>query len=193
MSSLKFLNLNFGIAETTHPVWYSVGQTLIEIRKSTTKVRMLTGTYMVQADKHKFSKYTIDPICLLCHREIEDILHVLTTCPVLSNEIKEYFTPIKQFVTENSPPGTWKLLFNNKLTVTQLILDCTTYTEQLGFKEESTLQLETLTRHFCFKLHFHKLSLLKKLDVLTSVTKNLMVKQYRHWKSEISDNFATVL
>ncbi|CAC5410587.1 unnamed protein product [Mytilus coruscus] len=164
MSSLKFRNLNFGIAETAHPVLHSVGQNLIEIRKATTKVRMLTGTYMLQADKHKFSQYTIDPICLLCHSEIEDILHVLTRCPVLGNERKEYFTPIKQFVTENSPSGTWKLLFNNKLAVTQLILDCTTYTEQLGFKEDSSLQLETLTRHFCFKLHYHRLSLLKKLD-----------------------------
>ncbi|CAC5359841.1 unnamed protein product [Mytilus coruscus] len=65
MSSLKFLNLNFGIAESTHPVWDSVGQNMIEIRKATTKVRMLTGTYMVQADKHKFSQYTIDPTCML--------------------------------------------------------------------------------------------------------------------------------
>ncbi|CAG2245708.1 unnamed protein product [Mytilus edulis] len=123
MSSLKFLNLNFGIAESTHPVWDSVGQNMIEIRKATTKVRMLTGTYMVQADKHKFSQYKIDPTCLLCHREIEDILHVLTQCPVLGSERKEYFTPIKQLVTENSPPGTWELLFNNKLAVTQLVLD----------------------------------------------------------------------
>ncbi|CAC5400745.1 unnamed protein product [Mytilus coruscus] len=44
ISSLKFLNLNFGIAETTHPVLDSVGQNLIEIRKATTKVRMLNGT-----------------------------------------------------------------------------------------------------------------------------------------------------
>ncbi|CAG2193840.1 unnamed protein product [Mytilus edulis] len=124
ISSLKFLNLNFGNANSTHPVWDSVEQNLIEIRKASTKVRMLTGTYMVQADKHKFSQYTIDPTCLLCHREIEDILHVLTQCPVLCNERKEYFTPIKQLVTENSPPGTWELLFNNKLAVTQLVLDC---------------------------------------------------------------------
>ncbi|CAC5397678.1 unnamed protein product [Mytilus coruscus] len=164
MSSLKFLNLNFGIAESTRPVWDSVGQNMIEIRKATTKVRMLTGTYMVQTDKHKFSQYTIDPTCLLCHREIEDILHVLTTCPVLGSERKEYFTPIKQLVTENSPPGTWKLLFNNKLAVTQLVLDCTKYFKQLGFKEELILKLETRTRHFCFKLHYQRLSLLKKLD-----------------------------
>ncbi|CAG2227484.1 unnamed protein product [Mytilus edulis] len=164
MSSLKFLNLNFGNADSTHPVWDSVEQNLIEIRKASTKVRMLTGTYMVQADKHKFSQYTIDPTCLLCHREIEDILHVLTQCPVLCNERKEYFTPIKQLVTENSPPGTWELLFNNKLAVTQLVLDCTKYMKQLGFKEELILKLETLTRHFCFKLHYKRISLLKKLD-----------------------------
>ena len=119
---------------------------------------------MVQADKHKFSQYTIDPTCLLCHREIEDILHVLTQCPVLCNERKEYFTPIKQLVTENSPPGTWELLFNNKLAVTQLVLDCTKYMKQLGFKEELILKLETFTRHFCFKLHYRRISLLKKLD-----------------------------
>ena len=164
MSSLKFLNLNVGNANSTHPVWDSVEQNLIEIRKASTKVRMLTGTYMVQADKHKFSQYTIDPTCLLCHREIEDILHVLTQCPVLCNERKEYFTPIKQLVTENSPPGTWELLFNNKLAVTQLVLDCTKYMKQLGFKEELILKLETFTRHFCFKLHYKRISLLKKLD-----------------------------
>ncbi|CAG2203358.1 TBCD [Mytilus edulis] len=91
-------------------------------------------------------------------------VHVLTQCPVLCNERKEYFTPIKQLVTENSPPGTWELLFNNKLAVTQLVLDCTKYMKQLGFKEELILKLETFTRHFCFKLHYRRISLLKKLD-----------------------------
>ncbi|CAG2185096.1 unnamed protein product [Mytilus edulis] len=149
---------------------------MIEIRKATTKVRMLTGTYMVQADKHKFSQYKIDPTCLLCHREIEDILHVLTQCPVLGSERKEYFTPIKQLVTENSPPGTWELLFNNTLAVTQLVLDCTKYIKNLGFKKELINKLETLTRHFCYKTTLQKIISSEKARRLTIIIKNWMVK-----------------
>ncbi|CAG2235287.1 unnamed protein product [Mytilus edulis] len=68
---------------TVHPVWESASQSLLDVRKSMIKARMLTGTYLVQADKYKFSQYKINATCLLCQREDEDLTHVLTFCPAL--------------------------------------------------------------------------------------------------------------
>jgi hypothetical protein len=44
---------------------------------------MLTGTYLVQKDKHRFSNGRVDPICPLCGVGDEDIEHskeVQTRC-----------------------------------------------------------------------------------------------------------------
>jgi hypothetical protein len=41
---------------------------------------MLTGTYLVKKDKHRFSNGRVDPICSLCGVGDEDIEHMLTRC-----------------------------------------------------------------------------------------------------------------
>ncbi|CAC5399399.1 unnamed protein product [Mytilus coruscus] len=97
--SLRFLNTTILEIGIVHPVWEYASQNLLDVRKSMIKARMLAGTYLVQADKYKFSQYKINAICPLCHREDEDLTHVLTFCPTLRETRMKYFLPLKGLVT----------------------------------------------------------------------------------------------
>jgi hypothetical protein len=49
-------------------------------RKAIVKARMMTGSYILQIDKH--NNNSIDPTCPLCKADDETIIHLITTCPL---------------------------------------------------------------------------------------------------------------
>ena len=52
------------------------------------KVRVLTGTYLLQVHRKKFRMDVVtDACCSLCYLEDEDIVHKLIRCPAL-NEVR---------------------------------------------------------------------------------------------------------
>lgn len=65
-TSLKHLDLGLCNRGIPHPIWktsiYSIGET----RKASIRAKLLTGTYLLQADIYKFKKL-LSPLCQLCH------------------------------------------------------------------------------------------------------------------------------
>ena len=57
----------------SHPVWTLPLRSRPEVRKGIVKSRIITGTYILQIDRHKFSQYNIDPNCPLCKTEEENL------------------------------------------------------------------------------------------------------------------------
>ena len=87
--SLKYLpvdNLRIG---STHLMWLSLDSTVSDVRKGITKVRILTGTYLLQKTRNSFSCGTVDPVCRHCRLDDEDLLHALARCPAFF-EIRKY-------------------------------------------------------------------------------------------------------
>lgn len=80
--SLKYLCKEKLAIGRTHNVWDTVKNSVSDVRSAATKVRILTGTYMVQILKSKFNAADIDPRCPLCLIEDETIEHMLTTCDI---------------------------------------------------------------------------------------------------------------
>ena len=79
-SSLKFLNTqNYKIGEV-HYLWKNAGFNLMAIKKAGFKAKLMTGTYVLQSDCAKFNQYTVDPTCLLCGGDAEDMIHFLLKC-----------------------------------------------------------------------------------------------------------------
>ncbi len=110
---------------TPHPIWKTLKCTVSDVKKGITKCRMLTGTYLLQVNKHKF-KQSNSPICRCCGSEPEDIVHMMTTCSSLFYERKESYDKIKQCVVTSIGLNQWNNIFNDKTTITKLILDCYT-------------------------------------------------------------------
>jgi hypothetical protein len=54
---------------STHPIWTSLSSTVSSVKKGTIKARLLTGTYLLETNKHKFSSEKESPLCKYCGTE----------------------------------------------------------------------------------------------------------------------------
>ena len=48
------------------------------------KQRLMTGTYILQSNRAKFNQYSVNPTCLLCGEDPEDLEHFLLKCRALT-------------------------------------------------------------------------------------------------------------
>ena len=79
-SSLKFLNTqNYKIGEV-HYFWKNAGFNLMAIKKAGFKAKLMTDTYVLQSNRAKLNQYSVDPTCLLCGDDAEDMIHFLFKC-----------------------------------------------------------------------------------------------------------------
>jgi hypothetical protein len=75
-------------------------KTGIGVKKSIIKARIITGTLVLQKDRHRFNKFDISSICPMCRLEDEDIIHFR------AGSRQESFRLLKNEVINNSEDGT---------------------------------------------------------------------------------------
>ena len=84
MPSLKWLDLQMCQPRKPHIIWDSCKYNLAETHKAIIRAKLLTGTYMLQANAAKFKEH-LTPICPLCKSEEEDVIHFTLQCQVLED------------------------------------------------------------------------------------------------------------
>lgn len=145
----------------THPIWDSVQSNRMDVMRAIIKVRMVTGTYLLQTHRCKFKMDGItDATCPLCRLEEEDIVHMLTRCPALAQVRCQYITGLKQCFQDALGPRSWSDNIRDDITLVQLILDCQKLIPTI-IPDDSRLVdiIETQTRLLCYKLHMKRLFL----------------------------------
>lgn len=66
---------------------------------------MITESYILQSDKHiKFTHLKAESLCQLCCTENEDIVHMVTSHPVVSTIREKYYVGMKKEILENIDP-----------------------------------------------------------------------------------------
>ena len=72
--SLKYLNIIINALEigTVHPVWRTLSANTRKVEMAAVKARLLTGTYLLQANRARFNQFQVDPTCTICGEEPED-------------------------------------------------------------------------------------------------------------------------
>ena len=65
-STLVNCDLSSMAMDATHTVWECTANNLHDVRRSITKVRMMTGVYMLQSTRAKFSQYCVEKTWPLC-------------------------------------------------------------------------------------------------------------------------------
>ena len=69
----------------THPVWDTVKSNRVDLMRAVFKVRILTGSCLLQLHRKKFRMDgVIDACCSLCCLEDEDTVRMLIRYPALS-------------------------------------------------------------------------------------------------------------
>ena len=90
------------------------------IKKAGFKAKLMTGTYVLQSNRAKFNQYSVDPTCLLCGDDAEDMIHFLLKCRCLSEPRDQFMEKINSILIEYQ----YKF-FKDFDLLAALILDCT--------------------------------------------------------------------
>ena len=152
--------LKFG---STHQVWDSLQSTVSDVKKRIIKTHLLTGTYMLQAMKSKYSTGKESAICKCCGIENEDITHFLLSCPALFQKRKLYYSQLKESVINMIGIDKWNIQFSSKLDIVKLIIDCTFLAPLL--KNDGDLEhLHKLSSELCYCLHEQRIWMLSKQE-----------------------------
>ena len=162
VSRCGFASLGIG---KQHIVWKTLDRNTHDVRRGAVKVRLLTGTYLVQSAVSKFNQYQVDPTCLLCRCSTEDYQHMILECSALLKYRKNYLCEIKSIIDSECGPDTW-----NKLTkeeILQLCVDCTVLVNSrvVDLKISAVNNIERTARLLCYSIHCGRAFLLNGLSI----------------------------
>ena len=73
-----------------HHVWSRVRDNVHDTRRAHVKCRLLTGTYILQANRAAFNQHEVNPICQLCLLAPETRQHFISECELFTAEKKAY-------------------------------------------------------------------------------------------------------
>ena len=146
---------------STHPIWTSLSSTVSSVKKGTIQARLLTGTYLLETNKHTFSSGKESPLRKCCGTKNENVTHFLLLCPAFCKQRKESFPKIKTFMISLIGMTKWTSNFNEKSFIVRLIIDSTFALPMI--KSRSDLEsLHRLSADMCYKLHAQRTWLLQK-------------------------------
>ncbi|KAH3723803.1 hypothetical protein DPMN_049597, partial [Dreissena polymorpha] len=103
-STLFFLRQDKYVPGKIHPL-LSLEYTARESERLKTKVRLLTGTYMLQTKRKNFNQYDINPTCQMCGEENETAEHFVLKCSALHSVRQSIMVDIERqwgAITETS-------------------------------------------------------------------------------------------
>ena len=160
-SSLRFLVIQENPLDEPHLIYKYVGSNPHEVEKAAIKARLLTGTYTLQANRHRFNQYEVEKTCELCSKETEDRQHFILHCSALEHARNRHMSKL----LEIAPALTGK--YEQLL---QCILDCSHEDlEQYIPRTEPTEQkLEEISRSLLYDLHTCRTRTLAQMKARTS-------------------------
>ena len=149
-SMVKYVNLEVCSLTQPHPAWSSAGASVRELNKANVKVKLLTGTYLLEGRKSRMNKSEKIGRCPLCNMGTETREHFLTVCEKLQDTRERY---LKELISAIDIP------INTSHILIKAILDPSHF-----IKNSKTLyKVERSTRRMCFALHIKRLQLLESL------------------------------
>ena len=148
-SSLSFLNCKNFKCGKRHPIITTLGN-IREVPRVSTKLKLVTGTYILQTNRATFNQNKVNPTCLLCGLEDETVSHFLLRCSVLDNVrnpiMDNILSTCKQVYSPTNTPESFL----------QLILDCSDLTCFMNTPNSEQLRsIEFHCRRLCHSLYIY--------------------------------------
>ena len=163
-TSMRFMNVQNYPIGLAHLVWRDAGYDIMSVQRAGWKARLMSGTYMLQATRARFNQFEVDPTCLICCKEPENIEHFLLRCESL-NKIRQPFLDKIYKLIQNSL-GVAKLndFKINDTEFTAILLDCTVLIDpnSVLLLEAFLHEMEPFSRGLCYALHMKRTSLLSQ-------------------------------
>ena len=157
-SSLKYLNPQSVSVGSSHSCWSSVRDNVHDSKRAELKVKILTGSYILQANRSCFNQYAIDPTCKLCKKEPEDREHFIARCWSLEHIRCSYRQKLVHILNDSSLS-----VMSDSALFTQITLDWSVVVQEYCVKDVDSDKIELWSREMISKLHYARLRLLNKL------------------------------
>ena len=125
----------------------------------------MTGVYMLQSSKAKFNQYSVEKTCPLCRLESEDLTHMLLRCPALAVIRKSSLAPIRDLVEQKFGLTKWKSMSKSELAAILVDSHQLVHVMSTQIDKAILLQLEALSRRYCYRLHSKRLQLYRNLSI----------------------------
>ena len=127
-------------------------------KRADLKMKLLTGIYILQANRTNFIPYAVDPMCKMCNSESEDREHFLARCTSLESVRRHYREKLHNLVITTQI----NQLDDTKL-FTQLVLHRILHRVQC-ISEHRQSQIELWSRKYIHRLHYSRLKLLNNIE-----------------------------
>jgi len=158
-SSLQFLSSKNTYKGNVHPILKHKYYSALHIDRIPIKLRIVTGTYVLQTKRIKFYRDESDPTCLLCGNAEETIQHFILECQKLESERAKILMEISV---------TWKNIQNCEMSFTdldsisqlQILLDSSNY-NKVKIDPANATRIELLAIRLLFRLHIRRTKLLE--------------------------------
>ena len=161
-SSLKYLNQDILSVGKPHPIWASVRYNIQDRKRAELKVKLLAGSYALQANRANFNQFTVNSTCKLSNAGPEDREHFLARCTFLESIRYHYRQKLSDFI---STCTTEKTKLNDSKFFTQFVLDYTASSVQSLYKD-GLHNTELWSREYIHKLHYYNTrNLERKLEI----------------------------
>ena len=93
---LRYVNPDVLRVGKCHTIWSTVRNNVTERRRAQLKCKLLTGSYILQANRAVFNQFQVDPTCKLCCAAPETPQHYIAECFAFEMERDSF----KQKVTQ---------------------------------------------------------------------------------------------
>lgn len=153
-SGLKYLYYeNFGPGKI-HQLLKMTVRSYRDVTRFPVKLRMLTGTYILQSIRIKFDHALKSDQCPACTITNESLEHVLLHCPSWESTRQLVIILISKLLAEKYIVKWHELQTNMQM---QIVLDITNVSKQLKIKLEDASEIEFQTRYL---LHVERCKLM---------------------------------
>ncbi|MCG7892397.1 MAG: reverse transcriptase family protein, partial [Candidatus Thiodiazotropha endolucinida] len=158
-TSTKYLNPNVLKIGKCHHIWSTVRDNVHDNRRAQIKCKLLTGTYILQANRAAFNQHAVNPTCKLCSAAPETRQHFISECEFLSAERKAYRDRLSasHVITDYQT-----LQLSDPEFLTQITLDASVLLNTNDLGDERLGLLELYTREYLFKIHRRRIVALKR-------------------------------
>lgn len=158
--SLIYMNSDFVRLGKLHPVLQNSSGSARENTRFPVKLKIITGSYILQTNRAKFNGNEISSTCLLCGTDAETVEHFILICPVLDDVRNPVLNQLIKELSEIVHTE-WSNL--TAVQRVQIIIDSSVLLGAGRIRLKDLAGIEYQSRRLLYVLHTHRFRLLKSV------------------------------
>ena len=134
------------------------------------RIKLLTGTYILQTNRAKFNRNAVSPVCTACHGAEETVEHFILQCPAL----QEARIPVLQSLKEclgnslvRSGGAGYGDDWGHRVDILGAVLDCSRALPSFALKAGIVDRVEFHARRLIYRLHTARLALCREASAVS--------------------------